>query len=314
MLPLVSIWMTTYNHEAFIAQAIEGVLMQQTNFPYEIVIGEDCSTDRTREIVLGYKKQYPEKIRLFLPDRNLGMKPMFEASYSLCSGRYIAWLDGDDYWTDPLKLQKQVDFMEANPDFVLCFHNIKYLYQARSTEYDFAGPSCKEADNTLSLKHILNNHNHIFALTVLHRNVLGKSLPDWFYTLPYPDWGFYFLLVEHGRIKYLDEVMGVYRVHKQGSYSGLNKQLKFASIITFFKLLKENMGGLPKENINQIIGHLYYKLFKWNIKNLNIREATRNLKYIHAHDTGILKQKKIKMARLLLQVPINMAKKIRFSL
>src|SRR5688500_13476797 len=111
----VSVWITTYNHEKFIAEAIESVLRQQPSLSYEIVIGEDCSTDRTREIVLSYKEKYPDKIILYLPKQNTGMVQMTKKSYSFCTGRYVAWLDGDDYWVDPFKLQKQVDFLEANP-------------------------------------------------------------------------------------------------------------------------------------------------------------------------------------------------------
>jgi glycosyltransferase involved in cell wall biosynthesis len=308
--PLVSIWITAYNHEKFIAEAIEGVLMQQTNFAFEIVIGEDCSADRTREIVLTYKNKYPNKIRLFLPNHNLGMIPMFKASYNLCTGYYVAWLDGDDYWTDPLKLQKQVDFMEANADFVLCFHNIRYVDHIRGIEYGYAGPNHKNPDNTLSVKHILHTHNQIFTLSVLYRNVLGAYLPDWFYTLPFPDLGFYFLLSKHGKIKYIDEVMGVYRVHKEGSFSGLTNQLKFNKSITFFKLLKENLDYLSKDKINRIIGYYYYRLVKNDIKKFSFREAYLNLKYLITYDSAVLKQNKTDLAKLILKIPVSILKNL----
>lgn len=116
--PLVSIGLMTYNHEAFIAKAIESVLMQETNFTYELVIAEDCSTDRTREIILNYKKKYPNLIRLLLQDQNVGMKKNSNDLRRACWGKYRANLEGDDYWIDPGKLQKQVDFLESHPDFV----------------------------------------------------------------------------------------------------------------------------------------------------------------------------------------------------
>lgn len=114
--PLVSGEMITYNHEEYIAQAIEGVLMQKTDFPFELVIGEDCSTDRTREIVLDYQKKYPEIIRVITSDKNVGMHKNGLRTNKACRGKYIAFCEGDDYWTDPLKLQKQVDFLERHPD------------------------------------------------------------------------------------------------------------------------------------------------------------------------------------------------------
>jgi len=118
-LPVVSVYMITYNHESYIAQAIEGIMMQQTDFPIELVIGEDCSTDRTREICLEYQDKYPEIIRLLLPEKNIGIYKNSKSTFIECKGKYIAICEGDDYWTDPLKLQKQVYFLETRPDFAL---------------------------------------------------------------------------------------------------------------------------------------------------------------------------------------------------
>ena len=104
----VSVVMLTYNHEKYIAQAIESVLMQETDFHYEIVIGEDCSTDRTREIVIEYQKKYPDKIRTLLHAKNIGGNANYRQTYSECNGDYIAFLEGDDFWIDRKKLQKQI--------------------------------------------------------------------------------------------------------------------------------------------------------------------------------------------------------------
>lgn len=119
MIMMVSVCMITYNHENFVSQAIESVLMQRTNFVFELVIGDDCSTDRTREIVNEYYKKYPKIIKLRLPEKNLGMQLNFIENLNACNGKYIALCEGDDYWTDPYKLQKQVDFLEANPEYGL---------------------------------------------------------------------------------------------------------------------------------------------------------------------------------------------------
>ena len=104
----VSIAMVTYNHEKFIAKALDSVLMQRTDFDYEIVIGEDCSSDNTRNIVIEYKRRYPDNIVLFLNEKNLGMYGNCSQVFQACQGEYIAVLEGDDYWTSPDKLQKQV--------------------------------------------------------------------------------------------------------------------------------------------------------------------------------------------------------------
>lgn len=124
---VVSVCMITYNHENYIKQAIEGVLMQQTSFPIELIIGEDCSTDNTRKICIEYQAKYPDIVRLILPEKNLGIKRNFIETMQAAKGNYIALCEGDDYWTDPLKLQKQVDFLEINPDYRLSFHKVDVI-------------------------------------------------------------------------------------------------------------------------------------------------------------------------------------------
>lgn len=127
--PVVSVHMITYNHEPYIQQAIEGVMMQKTDFEFELVIGEDCSQDKTREICFEYQKRYPEKIRVLWADvnvNNLGGNGRRTSAH--CRGEFIAYCEGDDYWTDPLKLQKQVNAMRANPSVGLCFAQAQRLY------------------------------------------------------------------------------------------------------------------------------------------------------------------------------------------
>ncbi|MBI4315421.1 MAG: glycosyltransferase, partial [Chloroflexi bacterium] len=123
VLPLVSVRTVTYNHEGFIARCLEGILMQRTSFPFEVVVGEDCSTDRTREIVLAYAAEFPDKIRVITSERNVGGARNAVRVQQACRGKYQAFCEGDDYWVDPLKLQKQVNFMETHPEIPLCFHN-----------------------------------------------------------------------------------------------------------------------------------------------------------------------------------------------
>ena len=130
--PFVSIWMLTYNQEKFIEQCVESVMNQQANFEYKLFIGEDVSTDNTREICKRLKKKFPNKIELFLNDRNLGVnlnaKKVLEETFN-SNAKYIALLEGDDYWTDPYKLQKQVDFLELNQDYIGVAHRHHILYQ-----------------------------------------------------------------------------------------------------------------------------------------------------------------------------------------
>src|SRR5438094_537303 len=123
----VSICMITYNHEKFVAEAIESVLKQKTTFPIELVIGDDKSTDSTPAIIKGYAEKYPGILKVRYNKENAGVVLNTVKTIEECSGKYIAMLEGDDYWTDPLKLQKQVDFLEKNPDFACSFHNVMVL-------------------------------------------------------------------------------------------------------------------------------------------------------------------------------------------
>ena len=118
---MLSVVMTTYNHERYIATAIESVLRQQTDFPIEIIIGEDCSTDRTLNIALDYHRQYPEAIHIVRSEHNVGWRENYRRTIAAARGRYIALLDGDDYFTHRKKLQMQVDLLEANPDVGMCY-------------------------------------------------------------------------------------------------------------------------------------------------------------------------------------------------
>lgn len=120
--PLVSICCITYNHEHYIRDALDGFIMQKTNFPIEIVISDDCSKDNTREIIAEYKDKYSNLIRDVSPTENIGAIPNFNHVIAEANSKYVAICEGDDYWTDPYKLQKQVDFLEAHPDYSMCCH------------------------------------------------------------------------------------------------------------------------------------------------------------------------------------------------
>src|SRR6478752_3440632 len=117
--PKVSVCIPTYNHEAYIAQAVESVLEQRTNFGVEVLIGEDCSTDRTRQIICELAARHPDKIRLRLAEKNQGAGRNFADLFEHCRGEYVVILEGDDYWTSPNKLQIQVDTLDARPDWAM---------------------------------------------------------------------------------------------------------------------------------------------------------------------------------------------------
>jgi glycosyltransferase involved in cell wall biosynthesis len=141
----VSVVILTFNQKNFIAQAIESALAQETDFDFEILVGDDCSTDGAREVIAAYAAQYPDQVKAVLHPKNLGQNGLFNTieTLKLAQGQYIAPMDGDDYWTDPLKLQKQVNYMETHPDFSACFHNALITYEDGLDSHELNAPDQK---------------------------------------------------------------------------------------------------------------------------------------------------------------------------
>lgn len=217
----VSVAMITYNHEAFVAQAIESVLVQQTDFVVELVIGEDCSTDGTRDIVADYARKYPERIRPLLHDHNLGLmgKNNLVAVYQACRGEYIAFLEGDDYWTDPHKLHKQVDFLDDHPDYVLCFHDTMIINEHGNLLETSVLPATSKQDLPGDA---LIRASLIPTLTACFRNVL--SFPPEYYKVLNADTFIYSMLGQHGGAGYLGNVIepAAHRIHPGGIWGSLD--------------------------------------------------------------------------------------------
>lgn len=234
----VSVAMTTYNHAPYIAQAVEGVLAQETTFPVEIIVGDDCSTDGTRDVLRDLQRRYPRRLQLVLPARNLGGggKALFARTLELASGDYVASMDGDDYWTAPHKLQRQVELLEAHPDCSMCFHDVMEVRQ------DGSAPPRRVNRTTppprIGMRHVLRHDVVIPACAPLFRREVICPLPDWYFQVHYGDTPLYVMAAEHGRIAYLDEVMGVYRIHAGGMWTGLSSDARrHESLIAFYEQL-----------------------------------------------------------------------------
>lgn len=238
---MVSVAMITYNHERFIAQAVESVLMQETDFPVEIVIGEDCSTDGTRAIVAEYARRNPDRIRLLLPKHNVGMIHNFVATLEACRNKYVALLEGDDYWTDPRKLQKQVDFLETHRDHAICFHRTCQLVQTTGEVKNVHPRHRLFPKRTYTLNDIVRM-NFIPTASVLFRNRLILKPPDWYFNAPAGDWPLFVLLAEHGKIGFINQTMSVWRIHDGGVWSGADEIAKHELVIRMFEILQTHLG------------------------------------------------------------------------
>ena len=224
---LVSVCIMAYNHEKYIAQSLDSVLMQKTNFSFEIILGEDESRDKTREICVQYSQKYPDKIKLFLRSRldviyingNPTGRYNFLENIKAAKGSYVALLDGDDYWTDSFKLQKQINFLEANPDFVLCFHEVDVLTnQGIKGDWITKPP----VEDTTIVNDLIARGNYIHTCSAVFRNI-NKKFPSEFFIAPVADYFLYILLTKAGgKIKQLKEKMAVYR-YGVGIHSSKNR-------------------------------------------------------------------------------------------
>lgn len=263
--------MIAYNHAEFIREAIEGILMQEVDFPVEFLIADDLSQDHTKEIVEQYVQNHPKGnlIRYVRHSQNKGMMGNFVWSLENCRGKYIALCEGDDYWIEPLKLKKQIDFLNAYLEYSLVSHYSKKIYFNYEGfkligKLDKADYSIKDSDY-----HFLP----IPTASICFRK--SFTIPSWFFKVYGGDRALIFLCSQHGKVKILDFVGSVYRVHENGIEQKYKKD-KFS---------------LPNRNIMEL--KTYYKLTNGSFRTKIIKKIAWNYLYISIQH---LKNLKIFMA------------------
>lgn len=216
-IPLVSICSITYNHAPFIRQCLDGFLMQQCNFPIEIIINDDCSTDGTTEIIREYAEKYPDKIFPIFHEENQyskGVRGMFQKFvFPKARGKYIALCEGDDYWTAPLKLQKQVDFLESHPDYSMTYSNFINVDGDNNRINDIASMVSRVRSVSGYVLSDLICGNFVHTPTVcLRRSVLLSDI----YANNCEgdiDWGVFLECASKGKVYFMDECLACYRIH-----------------------------------------------------------------------------------------------------
>jgi glycosyltransferase involved in cell wall biosynthesis len=268
-LPLISVCIITYNHERYIRQCLEGVVMQKTNFAFEVIVGEDCSTDNTRQIVAEFEARYPDLIKPVYHTRNVGgARNGYEFCYPKLTGKYIAICEGDDYWTDEYKLQKQVDFLEQNPDYVMCFHRVQSVDENnRFINGQQASPDI-EKFNRQDIFHI-----SIPTLSVVFRKCFDR-IPAEMFKAKSGDTFLFGLLSGYGKAADLGFLGAMYRKHSGGVFSPKKLVEQFAQAIETRKLMqqcslfaKEQKREIRREIIKRKI--LYIKYFLKRYEPLN---------------------------------------------
>jgi glycosyltransferase involved in cell wall biosynthesis len=251
----VSVCMLAYNLEQFIAQAIDSVMMQETDFDYELVIGEDCSTDRTRDICIAYQKKYPDKIRLLLREKNIGVMHNIVQTLHACTGQFIALLDADDYWTSPHKLQKQADFLDTHLSYALCCAQTVCFYEDKSREPQYQ-PPLGYKKYTLTIEDVLS-YSPIACCSTMFRNGLFDSFPDWYFSLGMYDWPIWIMCAQHGKAVYLPELMAAYRIHANSTYSSQGLIKRLLDDVDFYKAINVYLSFKYQPLIREMLAQRY---------------------------------------------------------
>ena len=257
---LVGILCLAYNQKKYIKQCLDGFIMQKTNFNFMAYVGDDCSTDGTTEIIKEYEQKYPHIIKGIYHASNTGGVDNFFDVANSCKSKYVAWCEGDDYWIDEYKLQKQVDFLESNPTYTICFHPVKVVYEGFDFEKaDEIYPPQKMIKQGTTFD-LLLKCNFMQTNSVMYRWEFGnKSTDKYFpkYIIP-GDWYMHLLHAKYGKIKMLPNVMSVYRRNPSGifsdSISNIDKHyLRHGiNLINFYYAIYSNIAGLSQEYLQNI--------------------------------------------------------------
>jgi glycosyltransferase involved in cell wall biosynthesis len=208
-LPLVSVAITAYNSATWLSKAIDSVLNQSSNFVIEVVIGDDCSKDDTVRIAHSYRERYPDVIRVIERTENVGIQRNYFETFEQCRGEFIAWLDADDYWTDPEKLALQVEVLKADSSIMVCGHFVRWVSNDGEVKRD-RYPSI--SPGRYGIAEIVR-HDFLPSPSVMFRNGIHRDLPQWYFDLaPTTDWPIYVMAALSGDIVLLDRVMADYRL------------------------------------------------------------------------------------------------------
>lgn len=290
----VSVCITTFNLAPFIAQAIESVLAQKVNFSYEIVISDDCSKDETQKILLDYQKRYPNLVKLLFNEVNVGATKNTVKILSEAQGKYIALLDGDDYWTSPEKLQLQFDFLESHPDIAICFHGSDVFTGGELKPHFLPVPQFRKPRS--QMMDLIVFDSFMPTSSIMFRNGLIKNFPPEYYaTRGINDWPLNVLLSQHGDIGYIDSSMSVYRqassIHAF-TYKPIEKILKNAILLN--RQFDKYFSGKYRDIFYGKISKYYLEMSKDNLRRGVLSKAQKYLNCANAYKPNIKRTIKLK--------------------
>jgi len=274
---LVSICCTTYNHQKYIAKTLDGFLMQKTNFPFEVLIHDDASTDETQEIIKKYQNKYTNIIFPIFQKENQyskGIKtinPMF--NFNRARGEYIAICEGDDYWTDENKLQKQVNCFKENPEISECFHPV-FIVNEKGDEIDnyYGPPIIKKFYTT---EELLLYGNFIPTSSIMIKKENMQDLPFWFLKMPVGDWPLNVLSSMKGKVRMINEKMSVWRKHDKGVFSLKDDYYKLLIELRSLYIYRAGFNKKYKKIINNRVSRIILQLYLDYDVNINLNKLRK---------------------------------------
>jgi glycosyltransferase involved in cell wall biosynthesis len=256
--PLVSVIVITYNHAPYIERCLLSILEQKTNFDVEILVGEDCSTDNTAEEIRKIERKFPGRLTCLYRKPNLGMTKNFTDLLERSQGEFLAICEGDDFWNDPSKLQKQVNYLEAHPECSFCFHD---AYRIDGDGIDLPKYPGFPSERSVYTRDLLVA-NFVPTPSLCHRNYPLKEFPQWLANgnLPMFDWPLLVYLSTKGYGHYIPEAMATYRVHSQGVWSGSSSRQKAVSLQAFHSKMMDVMPTPLNRISRRQLSNTYLKL------------------------------------------------------
>lgn len=232
---LISVCLITYNHSSFIEQALDSVLMQHHPYAWEVIVADDNSTDGTKEIILEYARRYPLLVKPIVRNANVGAYKNWIELLSAAKGKYTAYLEGDDFWTDRNKLLDQTRFMENNPAYSGCFHNSEERFEQDDTQASFLYCNFKGGRDITFAD--LSYANLIPSCSMFFKTELSHKIPSWVGKLKMGDWPFHLMNSSFGNYRYLPRVMGVHRIHKASTWMSQDPQKNKQHVIDAYEIM-----------------------------------------------------------------------------
>jgi glycosyltransferase involved in cell wall biosynthesis len=267
----VRVIMLAYNHAAYIEQAVRSVMAQDTGFPFDLLVLDDCSTDGTQDILRKLESKWPDRMRVELSPVNKNDNEAFAREFENSTARYIACLDGDDYWHATDKLEQQARFMESHPDCTVSFHDVLVMHEdGRREPYRMCGD---DEERMIRLNELLL-HVPVGACASMLRKSALKCLPDWYKSVMLSDWALYILHAMKGDVRYFPAVLGVYRVHRNGLWSGMQPGRQCQATIDFLELLSTVLGQEYCHPVSSALARKYLRRAQLHIEQ---REYARAL-------------------------------------